>query len=59
MKAKRKSTPAKPAARETLAGVRPLCRVCGFAKGGLDSWDGQACKCGLTEPPIELVEDFR
>lgn len=24
----------------------PMCNTCGWHKGGLDSWDGRACKCG-------------
>lgn len=24
------------------------CRICGWAKGGKDSWDGRACKCGFV-----------
>lgn len=24
----------------------PFCRRCGWRKGGVDSWDGAACKCG-------------
>lgn len=29
---------------------REFCRACGWRKGGVDSWDGVACKCGHTEP---------
>jgi len=28
----------------------PMCRVCGWAKGGPDSWDGRKCKCGHSSP---------
>lgn len=27
--------------------THPLCRICGWRKGGADSWDGRACKCKL------------
>jgi len=37
--------------------LRPFCQACGWRKGGPDSWDGVACKCKFTEPPIERVED--
>jgi hypothetical protein len=30
---------------------RPFCRVCSWRKGGADSWDGRACKCGLSSLP--------
>ena len=26
--------------------LHPLCYACGWRKGGADSWDGTACKCG-------------
>jgi len=31
-------------------GERPWCRVCGWRKGGVDSWDGVRCKCKLSAP---------
>jgi hypothetical protein len=31
-------------------GLHPFCNVCGWRKGGVDSWNGRACKCGLSEP---------
>ena len=34
----------------------PFCFVCNWRKGGIDSWDGVACKCGHSEPPIRLVD---
>jgi hypothetical protein len=34
----------------------PFCKTCGWRKGGVDSWNGHACKCGHSEPPIVLVE---
>jgi hypothetical protein len=38
--------------REEIS-LHPLCDVCGWRKGGMDSWDGVTCKCGHLEPPIE------
>lgn len=35
---------------------RPYCNKCGWRKGGPDSWNGAACKCGETEPPLKRVE---
>jgi len=35
--------------------LHPLCKSCGWAKGGVDSWNGHACKCKLSEPPIQLI----
>jgi len=35
--------------------VHPFCKACGWRKGGVDSWDGQACKCGLSEPAMPYV----
>ncbi len=32
--------------------LHPFCNKCGWRKGGLDSWDGKACKCGHYEPPF-------
>jgi len=26
--------------------LTPMCNTCGWRKGGLDSWNGRACKCG-------------
>lgn len=46
----------KRAGSPVLDGIRPPCSVCGWRKGGLDSWDGVACKCGHTSPPIAHVE---
>jgi len=36
--------------------VHPHCQRCGWRKGGIDSWNGNACKCGLWEPPIQRVD---
>lgn len=30
--------------------LHPYCGKCGWRKGGLDSWDGRACKCGDSAP---------
>jgi hypothetical protein len=35
--------------------LRPWCQVCGWRKGGVDSWDGVKCKCGHSEPPLRRV----
>jgi hypothetical protein len=35
--------------------LHPLCRECGWAKGGLDSWDGFSCKCRFTSPPFSAL----
>ena len=36
--------------------VRPYCQKCGWRKGGPDSWNGGACKCGHREGPIKFVD---
>ena len=38
--------------------LHPYCKVCGWRKGGPDSWNGTACKCKTnnSEPPIRCVE---
>lgn len=35
--------------------LHPYCNTCGWRKGGTDSWDGVACKCGHAEAPIDPV----
>lgn len=35
--------------------LHPYCVKCGWRKGGPDSWNGVACKCGHSEPPIKWV----
>jgi len=40
----------------TAAGGQPLhpfCNVCGWRKGGVDSWNGRACRCGHSEPAMK------
>lgn len=49
----KKVSPVRLTANAVLAGgIRPFCKTCGWRKGGPDSWDGQRCKCGHTEPPL-------
>ena len=38
--------------------LTPMCNICGWRKGGLDSWNGGACKCGNSSPTFRslLVE---
>jgi hypothetical protein len=36
--------------------THPYCNVCGWRKGGTDSWNGFACKCGDSAPAIQPVE---
>lgn len=33
-------------------GKHPMCNICGWRKGGTDSWDGSACKCRLRAPAM-------
>jgi hypothetical protein len=35
--------------------VSPYCKICGWRKGGVDSWNGRACKCGHSEPIIQPI----
>lgn len=37
--------------------LRPYCCTCGWRKGGPDSWDGVACKCGHQEPPMKRIDE--
>jgi hypothetical protein len=41
--------------RAQRADLSPFCKVCGWRKGGRDSWNGKACKCGHSAPPMERV----
>lgn len=34
----------------------PMCRTCGWSMGGLDSWDGNRCRCGTSVPGVPLDE---
>jgi hypothetical protein len=36
----------------TLLPIHPLCYICGYRKGGTESWDGHRCKCGWMAAPI-------
>jgi hypothetical protein len=42
----------------SLQPLHPFCNVCGWRKGGIDSWDGSRCKCGDTQPVIECDADW-
>jgi hypothetical protein len=49
--AKARKQPTKPLAfglSEKELSLTPMCNICGWRKGGLDSWNGRACKCGLS-----------
>lgn len=35
--------------------LQPFCQRCGWRKGGTDSWNGKACKCGLAEKPMNEI----
>lgn len=35
------------------APMRPYCHLCSWRQGGPGSWDGRACRCGLSSPPLE------
>lgn len=37
--------------------LHPFCNKCGWRKGGVDSWDGRACKCGHSAPAMTLITD--
>lgn len=37
--------------------LHPFCNTCGWRKGGIDSWDGRACKCGHYEPAFPLYRE--
>lgn len=34
-----------PAPFTLIEPVHEFCNVCGWRKGGIDSWDGKRCKC--------------
>jgi hypothetical protein len=34
--------------------THPMCRVCGWAQGGIDSWNGRSCKCGHSAAPFNF-----
>jgi hypothetical protein len=35
--------------------LTPMCKECGWRKGGLDSWNGLACKCGFISPTFRFL----
>lgn len=35
--------------------LTPMCNACGWRKGGLDSWNGNACKCGHSSPTFLVL----
>lgn len=37
--------------------LHPYCGKCGWRKGGIHSWDGNACRCGHTAPAIVFEVD--
>lgn len=40
-----------------MTALHPYCGKCGWRKGGLDSWDGTRCRCGLSAPAIVFEID--
>ena len=44
-------------ARAMTSALHPQCQACGWRTGGVDSWDGKACKCGDSEPAIPASND--
>jgi hypothetical protein len=38
--------------------LRPFCYVCNWRKGGIDSWNGSACKCGKQAPTFGELFDL-
>lgn len=40
---------------EKALSLHPMCNVCGWAKGGLDSWNGHACKCGHSSVSFRVL----
>lgn len=40
--------------KESAEPIYPLCKTCGWRMGGIDSWNGLACKCGKMSSPIDL-----
>lgn len=35
--------------------LAPFCKICGWCKGGKDSWDGKSCKCGFVCLPNDYL----
>ncbi len=42
----------------SLKPLHPFCNVCGWRKGGIDSWDGNRCKCGHLAPMFEMDAEW-
>lgn len=42
----------------TLKPLHPWCDRCGWRKGGVDSWNGRACKCGQSLPPLQMDAEW-
>lgn len=40
----------------TATDKHPFCRVCSWRKGGVDSWNGRTCKCGLSSLPYFVCD---
>lgn len=38
--------------QQTAKVLHPFCNRCGWRKGGVDSWDGERCKCGHAAEPM-------
>lgn len=41
-----------------LKPLRPFCKTCGWRKGGVDSWDGNRCKCGHSALTLEMDAEW-
>lgn len=37
--------------------LHPFCNKCGWRKGGVDSWNGRACKCGCSEAAFHYRDE--
>ena len=35
--------------------LTPMCNTCGWRKGGLHSWNGRACKCGISSQTFRTL----
>jgi hypothetical protein len=40
---------------DTSRPLHPACKRCGWRMGGVDSWDGKACRCGKAAPAMAGV----
>lgn len=41
--------------QQTASRLYPYCNVCGWRKGGVDSWNATACKCGYHAQPFAVT----